>query len=432
MKQKLQYVTDQNVIDFWTKEWPNSQRSNEAGEVIAWVVSKFGAFLSNEMMRNIIGQTKSSFNLREVMDNKKILIVNLSKGKTGDLNSKLLGMIFVMKFQAAAMSRADIPEDQRQDFCLYVDEFQNFSTDSFSTIMSEARKYHLNLVVANQFTTQLSEEIRDAVVGNVGTIVSFRIGQNDVDLLSRYFQPLFTGDDLLRVPNHNTIVRTLIRGVPTQPFSMATIPALGQPNPQLLQALKQLSAAKYGRPKAQVQAEIFARLATKEVAKPAFGNPFGPPPAGSGVGSVSQRPAGPPKPAGASGSSFLDEWLAKRRQTPPGTPVGPAKGAMPPASSVQPPSAVMPTTPAPVPVEEPKNDTKPQNISSTDTEDKEVADIAQELRQTLIQAPPKVVNPGDQPENDIPKESAQNEDTIYIDRDGTLHTRGVPEDKPAT
>ncbi len=129
-----------------------------------------------------------------------------------------------MKFQAAAMSRSDIPEDQRIDFSLYVDEFQNFSTDSFATIMSEARKYHLNLIVANQFTTQLTQEIRDAVFGNMGTIVAFRIGQNDLEGLGKYFQPTFDGDDLLRVPNFNTIVRTLIGGVPTQPFSMATLP----------------------------------------------------------------------------------------------------------------------------------------------------------------------------------------------------------------
>ena len=222
LKQKLSYVKDPNVLDYWQKEYPASQRSNEAGEVVSWFVSKFGAFLSNEMMRNIIGQTKSAFDLRDIMDNKKILLVNLSKGRTGELNSKLLGMVFVMKFQAAAMSRSDIPEEDRKDFALYVDEFQNFSTDSFATIMSEARKYHLNLIVANQFTTQLNEEIRDAVFGNIGTIVSFRIGQNDVESLGRYFQPHFDGDDLLRVPNANTIVRTLISGVPTQPFSMAT------------------------------------------------------------------------------------------------------------------------------------------------------------------------------------------------------------------
>ena len=174
VEQKLKYVTDQNVLEFWRKEMPASQRSNEFGEVTSWFVSKFGAFMSNEMMRNIIGQAKSSFDLREVMDEGKILLVNLSRGRTGDLNSKLLGMIFVMKFEAAAMSRADVPEEYRKDFCLYVDEFQNFSTDSFADILSQARKYHLNLIVANQFTTQLSEEIRDAVFGNVEQL--FRIG----------------------------------------------------------------------------------------------------------------------------------------------------------------------------------------------------------------------------------------------------------------
>jgi hypothetical protein len=312
MKAKLKYVTDQNVLDFWTKEWPNSQRSNESGEVTSWVVSKFGAFLSNEMMRNIIGQTKSSFDLREIMDNKKILLVNLSKGKTGDLNSKLMGMIFVMKFQAAAMSRANVPENERPDFCLYVDEFQNFSTDSFATIMSEARKYHLNLIVANQFTTQLSEEIRDAVFGNMGTIVSYRIGQNDVEAMSRYFQPLFEGDDLLRIPSFNAVVRTLIGGVPTQPFSMAGLPPLGTPNQNLGQALRQLSAAKYGRPKAQVEKEIFARLATKpSVARSPNNSSFGP--AGQVKTGSGQAVKAPVPGTG----SFLDEWLAKRKSPAP-------------------------------------------------------------------------------------------------------------------
>jgi len=276
VEQKLQHVKDQNVLDFWRKEMPQSQRSNDFGEVVSWFVSKFGAFLSNEMMRNIIGQTKSAFDLRDVMDNKKILLVNLSKGRTGDLNSKLLGMIFVMKFQAAAMSRATIPESERQDFCLYVDEFQNFSTDSFATIMSEARKFHLNLIVANQFTTQLTEEIRDAVFGNMGTIVTFRIGQNDVESLGRYFQPTFDGDDLLRIPSYNAIVRTLVGGVPTNPFSMSTLPPLGNPNPKLADALRQLSAAKYGHPRAEVEKDFFARMETLADAAPqpsAFGGP---------------------------------------------------------------------------------------------------------------------------------------------------------------
>jgi len=373
VKQKLEYVKDMNVREFWQKEMPQSQRSNEFGEVVSWFVSKFGAFVSNEMMRNIIGQTKSSFNLRDIMDNKKILLVNLSKGRTGELNSKLLGMIFVMKFQAAAMSRANIPESQRVDFSLYVDEFQNFSTDSFATIMSEARKYHLNLIVANQFTTQLTDEIRDAVFGNMGTIVSFRVGQNDVDSLTRYFQPTFDADDLLRVPNYNTITRTLTGGVPTQPFSMATLPPLGEPNAKLSAALKQLSAAKFGKPKAAVEKEIFARIATQEppavansFGAPAAGpaaRPFGNPPAGGqtqafGGWQPGSPAAGPPpgqpamsvRPASAvNGSgSFLDEWLAKRGPAPmAAAPVAPATPA---TSMAQPSQFVPPQAPAPTPM----------------------------------------------------------------------------------
>lgn len=319
VKQKLQYVTDPTVLEFWQKEMPQSQRSNEFGEVVSWFVSKFGAFLSNSMMRNIIGQTKSAFDLRDIMDNKKILLVNLSKGRTGELNARLLGMIFVMKFQAAAMSRANVEESERPDFCLYVDEFQNFSTDSFATIMSEARKYRLNLIVANQFTTQLSEEIRDAVFGNMGTIISFRVGQNDVEALSRYFRPIFEPDDLLRVPNYNAIVRTLINGVPTQPFSMAALPSLGTPNAKLSQALMQLSAAKFGRPRAIVDQEISERMKTI-MAKPSFGSNAGSSPGAFGANSSAPAFGAPaPKTAG-SGSSFLDEWLAKRRAPVPTTP----------------------------------------------------------------------------------------------------------------
>jgi hypothetical protein len=335
VEQKLKHVTDQNVLEFWRKEMPASQRSNEFGEVTSWFVSKFGAFLSNEMMRNIIGQTKSSFNLREIMDEGKILLVNLSRGRTGDLNSKLLGMIFVMKFEAAAMSRADMPEEYRRDFCLYVDEFQNFSTDSFADILSQARKYRLNLIVANQFTTQLTEEIRDAVFGNVGSVVTFRVGTTDAEFLAKQFAPVFDIDDLQFLPNYNTAVRMMIGGVPVQPFSMAILPPLGNPNPHLADALKQLSAAKYGRPKAQVEAEIFKRLETKALpprpgspfgnlppGQPGFGNsslpPGGFPPSRPSFGSAGSLPASTnqpaPKPA-SSGSSFLDEWLAKRKDT---------------------------------------------------------------------------------------------------------------------
>ena len=317
VEQKLKYVTDQNVLEFWRKEMPQSQRSNEFGEIVSWFVSKFGAFLSNEMMRNIIGQNKSAFDLREIMDNGKILLVNLSRGRTGDLNSKLLGMIFVMKFEAAAMSRADVPEEYRRDFCLYVDEFQNFSTESFADILSQARKYHLNLVVANQFTTQLTEEVRDAVFGNVGTVVSFRVGTNDAEFLSKQFAPVFNLDDLQFVPNYNTVVRMMIGGVPVQAFSMAILPPLGSPNPQLAEALKQLSAAKYGRPKAVAEAEIFQRLATQKQ-QPKLGSPASSLFDQYGARSPSGRPS-PGRPASAqmsslsSAPSFLDEWLAKRK-----------------------------------------------------------------------------------------------------------------------
>jgi hypothetical protein len=308
-KNKLKYVKDQTVIDFWNKEMASTSDYHKS-EVLGWFVSKFGAFLSNEMMRNIIGQTKSAFNLREIMDNKKILLVNLSKGRTGELNSKLLGMIFVMKFQAAAMSRANIAEKDRIDFGLYVDEFQNFSTDSFATILSEARKYRLNLIVANQFTTQLTDEIRDAVFGNVGTIVSFRVGTADAEFLAKQFAPMFDIDDLQRVPNYNSVVRMLIGGVPTQAFSMATLPPLGNPNKDLGDALKQLSAAKFGRPKAIVEKEIFERLSTpasdpNAVNKPNFGRNFA---AGTNAG-PNQAPASKP----STGSSFLDDWLQKKQ-----------------------------------------------------------------------------------------------------------------------
>ena len=310
LAQKLKFVTDKTVLDFWQKEVPQSERSSDFGELKSWFVSKFGAFQQNEMMRNIIGQTKSSFNLRNIMDDGKILIVNLSKGRIGELNSQLLGMIFVMKFQEAALSRADIPEKDRRDFCLYVDEFQNFSTDSFATIMSEARKYALNLIVANQFTTQLSEEIRGAVFGNMGTIISFRVGQDDVQVLAKYFQPLFDEDDLLRVANHNCIVRTLINGVPTDAFSMeGAPPPPEETNEQLVNALKQLSATKYGHPKALVAEQIENRLATKEIPRMPTGDPFGSqfPPSNPTQQPLPQRPKSTP--------SFLDEWLAKRKDT---------------------------------------------------------------------------------------------------------------------
>lgn len=435
LKQKVQHVTDQTVLGFWQKQYPAMQRSNEAGDVTAWFVSKFGAFLSNEMMRNIIGQTKSAFDLRDIMDNKKILIVNLSKGRTGDLNSKLLGMIFVMKFQAAAMSRANIPEEERVDFSLYVDEFQNFSTESFATIMSEARKYHLNLIVANQFTTQLTEEIRDAVFGNMGTIVSFRVGQNDAEVLAKYFQPTFNQDDLLRVPNYNTIMRTLIGGVPTMPFSMATLPSLGSPNARLADALKQLSAAKYGKPRQAVEKEINERLATKPTpARPSGASNFG----SMGAPGPASQPQQAPRQNMPGTGSFLDEWLTKRQRTggtnPAPAPARPQSAPVPgPARSASPVSA---PSPAPVPQAAPAPKPSPapaaaapstqaspapgptKNISSDELAQDEVDKIASELKQELDSA--KTKQQAKKTEH-VAELKPGKDDTIFIDRDGSFH-----------
>lgn len=313
--EKIKHVRIQAVLDFWNKEMAQTTDSNKS-EMLGWFASKFGAFLSNEMMRNIIGQTKSGFNLREIMDNKKILLVNLSKGRTGEINSQLLGMIFVMKFQAAAMGRADIPEDQREDFSLYVDEFQNFATDSFESILSEARKYRLSLVLANQFMTQLTDKIREAIIGNIGTVISGRIGITDAEILEKKFTPTFDAEDLTKLPNFQTIASVMINGVPSAAFSMSLVPPMGQANSQLRDALKKLSAAKYGRPRADVEREIFARLGAGDAAKKAKVDALkkaqqarlGATPSSSPTGATSTPPT-----SGA-GSSFLDEWLAKRQQ----------------------------------------------------------------------------------------------------------------------
>ena len=332
--EKLKYVKDRTVLDFWNKEMAQTSEANKS-EVLGWFVSKFGAFLSNEMMRNIIGQTKSGFNLREIMDNKKILLVNLSKGRTGELNSQLLGMIFVMKFQAAAMGRADVPEEEREDFTLYVDEFQNFATDSFSTILSEARKYRLSLVLANQFMTQLTEQIREAVLGNIGTVVTGRIGITDAEILQKKFVPTFDAEDMTRLPNFQAISSVMINNVPSAPFSMSFVAPMGNSNPELRDELKKLSGAKYGRPRAEVEKDIFARLGAGDAARKekmdalkkaqqerlAAMQARGPAPTPAGVpggqpvvpgAQAAPAPAQPaPQPAK---SSFLDEWLAKREQ----------------------------------------------------------------------------------------------------------------------
>ena len=260
---KLKYVTDRDLFDYWTKEFPASQKSNDAGEVITWFASKWSPFKQNTMMKRVLGQIKSGFNIREIMDQQKILLVNLSKGKLGELNSKLLGMIFVMKFQTAAMSRVDTPEHDRKDFCLFVDEFQNFSTESFESILSEARKFRLNLIVANQFMTQLTDKIREGVLGNVGTIVAGRVGVTDAEMLEKVFTPVFKAEDLHKQPNHHAITTVLMNGMPSAPFTMNLPAPMGKEDRKVFESLREYSAKKYGRPGAEVDKEIDERLNIK-------------------------------------------------------------------------------------------------------------------------------------------------------------------------
>jgi hypothetical protein len=422
-KAKLKYVKDQTVLDFWNKEMAQTSDYHKS-EVLGWFVSKFGAFLSNEMMRNIIGQTKSGFNLREIMDNKKILLVNLSKGKTGELNSQLLGMIFVMKFQAAAMGRADIPEDQRQDFSLYVDEFQNFATDSFEGILSEARKYRLNLILANQFMTQLNDKIREAIIGNVGTIVSGRIGTTDAELMVKKFSPVFDAEDLTKLPNFESIASVMINNVPSAPFSMSLIPPLGKPNPQLTDALKRLSAAKFGRPRAVVEQEIFTRLRAGEAAKAAVGPSL--PTTPSTPGSVQAVGAGAAKTTttttqtSSTGSSFLDEWLAKRKKQAPAA-VQQSQPVVPPQQPTIPsnPVAIMPqpsqptvvAVPQPQPVAQSQESSVAQKESSKVGVDQTTLKISRDLS--------KLENA--KPEEDTSKGIAPQLDEISIDVRGNIH-----------
>ena len=213
-----------------------------------YITSKFNNFIANDYVRPIISQAKSAFDFRKVMDEGKILLVNLSKGKIGDINANLLGMIITGKILMAALSRVDMPEDQRRDFNLYIDEFQNFTTDSISTILSEARKYRLNLIMAHQFIAQLTEKIRDAVFGNVGSIISFRVGATDAEFLVKQFAPVFNENDLVNIDNFNAYAKILINGQTSKPFNIKTLlPEKG--DKETGDKIKELSRLKYGREK---------------------------------------------------------------------------------------------------------------------------------------------------------------------------------------
>jgi hypothetical protein len=255
---KLSRCQNPIVIDFWTKEAEKAGGEAALVNMVPYITSKLTTFISNDMMRPIIAQQESTLNFREIMDQGKILIFNLSKGKIGEINARLLGMVVVGKILMAALSRVDMPEEGRKDFHLYLDEFQNVTTNSIAQILSEARKYRLCLIIAHQFIAQLKEEIAKAVFGNVGSICSFRVGAEDAEFLEKQFTPVFTANDLVNVDNRNLFVKLLINNELSKPFSMKTFP----PTPgdqETANYLKELSRLKYGRDAAIVNREIMER-----------------------------------------------------------------------------------------------------------------------------------------------------------------------------
>ncbi len=218
-------IKDPVVKAFWEKEF-SGYADKFASEAVSPIQNKVGQFLSSSLMRNIIGQVKSAIDIRDIMDNGKILIMNLSKGRIGEDNSALLGAMMITKIQLAAMSRVDLPENERRDFYLYIDEFQNFSTDSFANILSEARKYRLNLILAHQYIEQLTEKVKPAVFGNVGTLVVFRVGAADAEELVKEFTPTFTEEDIVNLPKYEMYLKLMIDGIASSPFSALGLPPL--------------------------------------------------------------------------------------------------------------------------------------------------------------------------------------------------------------
>ena len=269
MKYKVSKVKNPVVKAFWEHEYAQTG-DREKQEMIPYFSAKFGPFITNTTIRNIIGQPKSAFNIREIMDNQRCLLVNLSKGKIGELNAQLLGLIFVSKVNMAAMSRADIPEEQRKDFFFYVDEFQNFATDTFGDILSEARKYRLSLIMAHQFIAQIGgahksakgdkPSIKDAVFGNVGTMMSFKVGAEDAEYLEKEYAPTLSQQDIIGIANFTTYCKLNIDNASSRPFDIKTIWDNFYRNDRAAKIIKEYSRKMYGRKKQYVDMEIEARL----------------------------------------------------------------------------------------------------------------------------------------------------------------------------
>jgi hypothetical protein len=261
-KKWLDKVTDPLVRSYWEDEVANTSDHTKS-EMMGYLVSKLGRFVENEMMRNIIGQQHSAIDFREAMDEGKILLINLAKGATGDVNANLLGLIIVSKMQMAAFTRTDIPEDERKDFYLYIDEFQNFITPSIATILSEARKYRLNLVLAHQYMGQLVQdggktEIRDAVMGNVGNLLAARVGPEDTEILGKVYDPVFTPYDLMNTDKFTWNAKIIAGNAQLKPFTLKAV-APDEPDTELAKKLKEISRLSYGKAKSDVERELAER-----------------------------------------------------------------------------------------------------------------------------------------------------------------------------
>ncbi|OIO07327.1 hypothetical protein AUJ35_02285 [Candidatus Falkowbacteria bacterium CG1_02_41_21] len=262
-KMKLNKCKNPTVVDFWRKEAEKAGGDAALANIVPYITSKLTSFVSNDMMRPIIGQQKSAFNMRDIMDNKKILMVDLPKGAIGETNAYLLGMIMVGKILMAALSRTDIPQEQRKDFYLYIDEFQNFTTNSICQILSEARKYALSLTVAHQYIGQLSKnndnQIKDAIFGNVGTMISFKVGSEDAQFLTKDFGPVFNEYDMVNV-GRGGFMKLLVDGATTRPFSFQTVwPLMGTAREEMAKKIRTLSRYKFGQDRSLVDSEILRR-----------------------------------------------------------------------------------------------------------------------------------------------------------------------------
>ncbi len=261
----IEKVKDPIVKAFWLDEF-NQYNERFRTEAIAPIQNKIGQFLSNSIIRNVVGQSKSTLEMRDVMDNRKILLMNLAKGRIGEESSALLGAMMITKLQLAAMSRVDIPEEERKDFYLYVDEFQNFATESFGNILSEARKYRLNLIIAHQYIEQLDEKVSAAVFGNVGTIICFRVGAADAEFLEKEFTPNFDENDLVNLAKFNIYLKLMIEGVSSDSFSAATLPPLAGPTGNREKVIT-VSRERYSKPREKVEEKILRWSGVEEVYK---------------------------------------------------------------------------------------------------------------------------------------------------------------------